>query len=177
MDCVATALIKCTDFAARKHSTQRRKDPEETPYINHPIGVAAILVEAGETDPCVLQAALLHDTVEDTDTSPQELRECFGEAVAAVVAEVTDDKTLSAAERKARQVTKAATCSRQAKLVKLADKIYNCSDLVRVLPVGWTETRRQEYLAWTRRVLEGGLRGVNPTLEGRLEKILLEHSK
>ena len=60
-----------------------------------------------------------------------------------------------------------------------SNKYSNDSKLcqVRVLPVGWTETRRQEYLAWTRRVLEGGLRGVNLTLEGRLDKILLEHSK
>jgi (p)ppGpp synthase/HD superfamily hydrolase len=100
-------LLKTTNFAAIKHSSQRRKDPEQTPYINHPIGVAYILSkEVGITDISVLQAALLHDTVEDTDTTFEELTEIFGETVSLIVREVTDDTSLSKMERKAMQIAK-----------------------------------------------------------------------
>ncbi|PSN48118.1 hypothetical protein C0J52_05802 [Blattella germanica] len=100
-DEVLDVIIKCTDFAALKHKNQRRKDPEKTPYINHPIGVARILTkEAGIRDIEVIQAALLHDTVEDTDTSFDEIEAEFGSGVCKLVKEVTDDKTLPKAERK-----------------------------------------------------------------------------
>ncbi|MCL4140705.1 UNVERIFIED_CONTAM: hypothetical protein GTU68_037575 [Idotea baltica] len=88
------SLIKCTNFAAIKHKNQTRKDQERTPYINHPIGVANLLVEGGISDLIVLQAAILHDTVEDTDTTFDELYLEFGEEVTSVVKEVTDDKLL-----------------------------------------------------------------------------------
>uniref|UniRef100_A0A3B4WDF4 Guanosine-3',5'-bis(diphosphate) 3'-pyrophosphohydrolase MESH1 n=1 Tax=Seriola lalandi dorsalis TaxID=1841481 RepID=A0A3B4WDF4_SERLL len=85
-----------------------------------------------------LQAALLHDTVEDTDTTPAELEAKFGPTVARIVEEVTDEKSLPKQERKRLQVEHAPHCSRQAKLVKLADKLYNLRDLNRCTPVGWT---------------------------------------
>ncbi|KAG9352297.1 hypothetical protein JZ751_020710 [Albula glossodonta] len=130
-------LLETAHFAAEKHKNQRRKDPEGTPYINHPIGVARILShEGGVTDIEVLQAALLHDTVEDTDTSFAELEAAFGPKVARIVREVTDDKTLAKQERKRQQVEHAPHCSHQAKLVKLADKLYNLRDLNRCTPTG-----------------------------------------
>ncbi|XP_055571828.1 guanosine-3',5'-bis(diphosphate) 3'-pyrophosphohydrolase MESH1 [Falco biarmicus] len=136
----AARLLAAADFAARKHKAQRRKDPEGTPYINHPIGVARILAhEAGVTDLVVLQAALLHDTVEDTDTTFSEIEEQFGEEVRRVVEEVTDDKTLPKMERKRLQVEHAPGSSPQAKLVKLADKLYNLRDLNRCTPEGMAE--------------------------------------
>lgn len=82
------------------------------------------------------QAALLHDTVEDTATTLAELEERFGAAVRRVVEEVTDDKRLPKAERKRLQIERAPTCSRRAKLVKLADKLHNLRDLNRCTPQG-----------------------------------------
>ncbi|XP_029398540.1 guanosine-3',5'-bis(diphosphate) 3'-pyrophosphohydrolase MESH1 isoform X3 [Mus pahari] len=131
----AAQLLEAADFAAHKHRQQRRKDPEGTPYINHPIGVARILThEAGITDIVVLQAALLHDTVEDTDTTLDEVELHFGAQVRRLVEEVTDDKTLPKLERKRQQVERAPHSSPGAKLVKLADKLYNLRDLNRCTP-------------------------------------------
>ncbi|NP_001405851.1 guanosine-3',5'-bis(diphosphate) 3'-pyrophosphohydrolase MESH1 isoform 10 [Mus musculus] len=136
----AAQLLEAADFAAHKHRQQRRKDPEGTPYINHPIGVARILThEAGITDIVVLQAALLHDTVEDTDTTLDEVELHFGAQVRRLVEEVTDDKTLPKLERKRQQVEQAPHSSPGAKLVKLADKLYNLRDLNRCTPTGLSD--------------------------------------
>ncbi|XP_037104164.1 guanosine-3',5'-bis(diphosphate) 3'-pyrophosphohydrolase MESH1 [Syngnathus acus] len=164
-------LVETVNFAAEKHRKQRRKDPEQTPYINHPIGVARILSHEGDiTDIVVLQAALLHDTLEDTDTKPEELETKFGPIVTRIVQEVTDDKGLPKQERKRLQVEHAPHCSHQAKLVKLADKLYNLRDLNRCTPVGWTAERVQQYFVWARDVVKG-LKGTNSVLEGKLEEL------
>lgn len=173
---VAAAIIRCVNFSAIKHRKQRRKDPQQTPYINHPIGVAYLLVEAGVEDVDVLQAALLHDTVEDTDTSPQELQDVFGPRVAGLVAEVTDDKSLPSKERKRLQIVHASSASHGAKLVKLADKLYNLRDLERCTPVGWTDTRVKEYFKWAAQVV-AGCRGTNAYLEGELDKLFTKWNK
>ncbi|XP_061886516.1 guanosine-3',5'-bis(diphosphate) 3'-pyrophosphohydrolase MESH1 [Entelurus aequoreus] len=171
MNSDAVLLVETVDFAARKHRKQRRKDEEGTPYINHPIGVARILShEGGVTDIETLQAALLHDTLEDTDTKPEELETKFGAIVARIVREVTDDKSLPKQERKRLQVEHAPHCSRQAKLVKLADKLYNLRDLNRCTPVGWTAERVQQYFVWASEVVKG-LKGTNSTLEDKLEEL------
>nr|XP_020445567.1 guanosine-3',5'-bis(diphosphate) 3'-pyrophosphohydrolase MESH1 isoform X2 [Monopterus albus] len=171
MNSDAALLLETVNFAADKHRNQRRKDPEGTPYINHPIGVARVLShEGGITDIEVLQAALLHDTVEDTDTTPAELEAKFGPIVARIVQEVTDDKRLPKQQRKLLQVEHAAQCSRQAKLVKLADKLYNLRDLNRCTPVGWTAERVQEYFVWASEVVKG-LRGTNSVLEEKLGEL------
>ncbi|KAM9366623.1 guanosine-3',5'-bis(diphosphate) 3'-pyrophosphohydrolase MESH1 isoform 1-T1 [Symphorus nematophorus] len=171
MNSDAVLLLETVNFAAEKHRNQRRKDAEQTPYINHPIGVARILShEGGVTDIEVLQAALLHDTVEDTDTSPAELEAKFGTIVARIVQEVTDDKSLPKQERKRQQVEHAPHCSRQAKLVKLADKLYNLRDLNRCTPVGWSAERVQEYFVWASEVVKG-LRGTNSALEEKLDEL------
>lgn len=165
------SLVKCADFAAIKHRDQRRKDKEETPYINHPIGVARILaIEGGISDPIILQAALLHDTVEDTETTFEEIEKEFGKSVRDIVAEVTDDKSLPKMERKRLQIKHAPHKSREAKLVKLADKLYNLRDLEKCTPNGWTETRVQEYFQWASQVVNG-LRNTNEKLECELDKI------
>ncbi|KAM4596433.1 guanosine-3',5'-bis(diphosphate) 3'-pyrophosphohydrolase MESH1 [Fundulus diaphanus] len=171
MNTEAVLLLETVDFAAEKHRKQRRKDAEGTPYINHPIGVARILsYEGGVTDIEVLQAALLHDTVEDTDTTPEELEAKFGPTVARIVQEVTDDKGLPKQERKRLQVEHAPHCSRQAKLVKLADKLYNLRDLNTSTPVGWSAERVQEYFVWAAEVVKG-LKGTNSALEKKLEEL------
>lgn len=164
-------VIKAANFSAVKHRKQRRKDPEETPYINHPIGVASILTEEGGiTDPVVIQAALLHDTVEDTDTTLDEIEENFGRPVRNIVAEVTDDKSLPSARRKELQIEHAPRSSHQAKLVKLADKLYNLRDLQRCTPKGWSEERVEQYFIWASKVVKG-LKGTNQSLEDKLQNI------
>lgn len=115
-------------------------------------------------------AAILHDTVEDTETTFDEIEDAFGTDIRKIVEEVTDDKSLPKAERKRLQIEHALTSSREAKLVKLADKLYNLRDLQRCLPEGWTEERRQQYFIWARNVVKN-LRGSNAALEKELDNI------
>ena len=158
-------VLKAVQFAAEKHRNQRRKDADASPYINHPIALADVLHrEGGVDDAVVLCAALLHDTIEDTATSPQELAEAFGADIAGVVLEVTDDKSLPKAERKRLQIEHAPAASPRAKLVKLADKICNLRDIAASPPADWPESRKAGYRDWAKRVVDG-LRGANPALE------------
>ena len=158
-------LLKALAFAAHKHRDQRRKDVESSPYINHPIALANILCNEGHvTDTNVICAALLHDTVEDTDTTPEELQREFGGEIRAIVMDVTDDKTLEKAERKQRQIEHAAHISEQAKLVKLADKISNLRDVASNPPIDWDLRRRQGYFEWAKAVIDR-LRGVHGPME------------
>jgi GTP diphosphokinase / guanosine-3',5'-bis(diphosphate) 3'-diphosphatase len=158
-------LLSAIAFAAHKHRDQRRKDHVASPYINHPIALANLLAnEVGVDDERVLIAAILHDTVEDTATTEQELIREFGQEIASIVMEVTDDKSLSKAERKQGQIDHASTISRRAKLVKLADKICNLRDIASSPPADWSLERKQVYFDWAKAVVDQ-LRGVNPALE------------
>lgn len=173
MDPKQTAtLLRTLHFAADKHRDHRRKDASSSPYINHPIAVAELLArQGGVSDLATIQAALLHDTVEDTETSLEELEAAFGAEVSNLVGEVTDDKGLAKARRKELQIEHAPHISARAKLVKLGDKICNAQDMASKPPEGWTLERRREYLDWTEQVVEG-LRGTNPDLERLYDKIL-----
>ena len=167
-------VVKATDFAAKKHRDQRRLDAEKTPYINHPVGVACILTEeAGVTDSDVLIGALLHDTVEDTETTLEEIEALFGERVRKIVDQVTDDKSLPKMERKRLQIVNAPGKSKEAKLVKLADKLYNLRDLNRCVPAGWDAERVENYFKWAKQVVDG-LRGTNEVLEARLDELFAQ---
>jgi guanosine-3',5'-bis(diphosphate) 3'-pyrophosphohydrolase len=158
-------LIDALSFAAERHRGQRRKDRAASPYINHPIALVRVLTLEGEVrDPVVLCAALLHDTVEDTGTSPEEIAARFGADIAAVVLEVTDDKRLPKAERKRLQVEHAGQVSASARLVKLADKICNLRDVADNPPVDWDLARCQAYFDWAREVV-GQIRGTHNRLE------------
>jgi len=158
-------LFRALAFAAHKHRDQRRKDAEASPYINHPIALAEVLAgEGGIADVEVLAAALLHDTIEDTATTAEELRSQFGARIAGIVAEVTDDKDLPKEERKRLQIEHAPAISHGAKLVKLADKICNLRDVADRPPAQWGLGRRQEYFEWAKQVIDG-LRGAHRGLE------------
>ena len=162
-------LFRALAFAAHKHRDQRRKDAEASPYINHPIALAEVLAgEGGVTEVEVLAAALLHDTIEDTATTIEELREQFGERIAGMVAEVTDDQTLVKAERKRLQIEHAAQLSPGAKLVKLADKICNLRDVAERPPAKWDLQRRREYFDWAKQVIDG-LRGAHAGLDAAFD--------
>jgi (p)ppGpp synthase/HD superfamily hydrolase len=166
-------LLHALDFAARKHRDQRRKGAEATPYINHPIEVAYLLAASGVTDLVTLQAAVLHDTLEDTETTRAELEEAFGSEVLGVVREVTDDRRLPKEERKRLQTEHAPGLSDRAKRVKVADKISNVRAIAATPPAGWSEERRREYLDWTERVV-AGCRGCSPALEAVYDRALAE---
>jgi len=160
-----TMILKALHFAAIKHRDQRRKDVEVSPYINHPIEVAELLARVGgATDMVILQGAILHDTIEDTETTPEELEAVFGPEVRLVVEEVTDDKRLPKAERKRLQIEHAPYLSDRAKQIKIADKISNVQAVTKSPPTEWPLERRYEYLDWTEQVVIG-LKGCNQSLE------------
>ena len=162
-------VLRAAAFAAEKHRNQRRKDAEASPYINHPIALARVLaVEGGVTDAIALVAAVLHDTIEDTQTRVEELRERFGGEITAVVQEVTDDKKLSKLERKQAQIDHAAHISHKARLVKIADKIANVNDIDDAPPAGWSLERKREYFDWAKQVVDQ-MRGTHAGLEARFD--------
>ena len=166
----ADLILRAVAFAAHKHRDQRRKDKEASPYINHPIQLATVLWEEGKVrDPQVIAAALLHDTVEDTETTWHELRGVFGEEIADVVLEVTDTKWIKKALRKRLQVARAAHSSDKAKLVKLADKICNVRDVAHHPPATWDLARRREYFEGATAVVDR-MRGVHAGLEQKFDE-------
>ena len=172
---VAT-LIDAVAFAAHKHRDQRRKDVAASPYINHPIALAQVLAnEGGVTDLVALCAAVLHDTVEDTDTTEAELTERFGPEIACTVMEVTDDKSLDKAQRKALQIEHAPHMSHAAQQVKLADKISNLRDILASPPADWSGERKQAYFDWAANVV-AGLRGANAQLEAVFDAVYAQRS-
>ena len=167
-------FLSALAFATERHTRQRRKDSDASPYINHPIQVAEVLWRIGGVrEITTLVAALLHDTVEDTGTRPEEIRERFGDEVLALVMEVTDDKSLPKAERKRLQVVNAPHKTRAARQIKLADKANNVRDITQMPPADWSLERKREYLDWTEQVVDG-LRGSNPELEAYYDQILAE---
>jgi (p)ppGpp synthase/HD superfamily hydrolase len=167
-----TSILNALHFAALKHRDQRRKDAEVSPYINHPIEVAELLARiGGVTDLVILQSAILHDTIEDTQTTPEELEAAFGPEVRRVVEEVTDDKRLPKVERKRLQIEHAPHLSERAKQIKIADKISNVQAVTKTPPVDWPMERRREYLDWTENVV-AGLRGCNWSLELYYDQVL-----
>lgn len=165
-------LLEAATFAAQRHAGQLRKGAERTPYINHPLEVARLLASVGNiSDIDVLRGALLHDTVEDTGTKPEELEERFGPTVRRLVEEVTDDKSLPKARRKELQVEHTPHISVGAKQIKLGDKISNVVDVTDHPPSDWPIERRREYLDWTEAVV-AGCRGANPALERHYDEVL-----
>ena len=170
----AAGLLAALRFAAQKHSRQRRKDSDATPYINHPIAVAEILARVARVrDMITLQAAILHDTIEDTETTCQELEGHFGTEVRLLVEELTDDKSLPKEERKRLQVEHAPHLSIRATQIKVADKICNLSDIAPDQPIGWTLQRKRDYLDWAE-VVVAACRGCNPELERVFNAVLDE---
>jgi guanosine-3',5'-bis(diphosphate) 3'-pyrophosphohydrolase len=165
-------LLRAIRYAAEKHRSQRRKGADGAPYINHPIEVSELLALVGGIgDLVVLQAAVLHDTIEDTATTPDELEAVFGAEVCGLVLEVTDDKTLPKLERKLLQIVHAPHLSVRARAIKIADKVCNVRDVTQTPPAAWSIDRRSEYLDWAERVV-AGCRGVNEPLERLFDQTL-----
>ena len=163
-------FARALDFAARKHVHQRRKGELAEPYVNHLSDVARLLAAATDGDDItVVVAGLLHDTLEDTETSFDELAKEFGREVADLVAEVTDDKSLLKAERKRLQIESAPHKSPRARMIKLADKASNLHSLISSPPKDWSGKRIREYIDWAGKVV-AGCRGVSPYLEAEFDR-------
>jgi guanosine-3',5'-bis(diphosphate) 3'-pyrophosphohydrolase len=158
-------LLRAAEFAAQKHCDQRRKGTAKRPYINHCIEVASLIANVGRViDDSILVAALLHDTVEDTSTSRDEIAAQFGLTVADLVMEVSDDKSLPKQERKDLQVQHAPNYSAGAKIIKIADKISNVREIGADPPKKWKKKRRRQYFDWAESVVDG-MGEVNAELE------------
>jgi len=170
-------LVEAASFAAQRHTGHQRKGNDKQPYINHPLEVANLIANVGQVDDVdVLIAAILHDTVEDVGVTKDDIVKQFGERVAGIVMEVTDDKTLPKEERKRLQVEHAPHLSPEAKLVKLGDKISNISDVTNNPPDGWDLQRRKQYIDWGEAVGKG-LRGVNDSLEKKFDETIASARK
>jgi guanosine-3',5'-bis(diphosphate) 3'-pyrophosphohydrolase len=170
-------LTKALAFAAGKHRHQRRKDEHASPYINHPIQLMDVLTGIGRIeDVPTLIAALLHDTIEDTHTSYEELKIYFGKEIADIVMEVTDDPALTKEGRRQELVLKSSSFSRKAKLVKLADLITNVNDVLFNESANWSLERRRAYVEWANKVVEG-LRGTSSPLEAKFDSLYAERGK
>jgi (p)ppGpp synthase/HD superfamily hydrolase len=164
-------ILAAAQFAAEKHAQQKRKGAAQEPYINHLIEVARLIAGSSDTlDTELVMAGFLHDTVEDTGVAPEELEQQFGNDVASLVAEVTDDKSLPKETRKALQVETAAKKSPRAQTLKLADKISNLRSLHASPPAGWSLERRRQYFDWAKQVVDG-LTAPNPRLKAEFDQV------
>jgi len=164
-------VLKAAHFAATKHAAQRRKGVAGEPYINHLLEVAALVTGAlAEPDTNLIAAALLHDVIEDTSVTEEELAAEFGSDVAGLVAEVTDDKTLRKSERKRLQIVNAPHKSPRAQILKLADKISNLRAILSSPPPDWTVERKREYFDWAKQVIDG-LTAPNQKLKQEFEAL------
>ncbi len=170
LDSIFNAVI----FAAQKHHGFIRKDGQNTPYIIHPLTVAHLIVNIGQViEPSILIAAILHDTLEDTATQPTEIVELFGEEVLHLVLEVTDDKSLPKNRRKQLQIIHAANLSHPARIIKIADKLANCRDVLSSPPKGWSLKRCQDYIQWAADVVFQ-FQETNLPLETAFNQLLVE---
>ncbi len=167
-------IARAYALAAARHVTHKRKGEAGEPYINHLCEVAELVAEATDgADENLIIAAVLHDTIEDTDTTYSEILALFGQDVADLVQEVTDDTSLPSRERKQRQIANAPNKSPRAKILKLCDKTSNIRSMTSSPPAHWSEQRRLDYLDWARQVIDG-LRGVHADCEARFDQALAE---
>ena len=158
-------ISEAAELAARRHNGMARKGRGNEPYINHLAEVANLLAAVTEgADPELVAAGWLHDTIEDTETTREELAERFSERVADLVVECTDDMSLPKPVRRERQIADAPHKSPDAKLIKIADKISNIR--ARILPNPSDAERDDliDYVTWAEKVV-AGCRGGNAILD------------
>ena len=170
-------IIRAEAFAREVHARQTRKGEAAEPYITHLEDVAALLTAAAAPAETIA-AGWLHDTIEDGHehgfpVTLHDLAERFGWPVAAIVAEVSDEKAIPKALRKDLQIRHAPRASPAARMVKLADKISNLRALIASPPAGWEHGRKVEYFGWAARVA-AGCRGVAPVLDEAFERAYRE---
>jgi len=165
------SLTRALMFAAQKHTDQRRKGDRAEPYVNHLMDVVDTLARhTGGRDVELLIAGALHDTIEDTETEYEELKREFGENVADIVRECTDDKSLPKQERKRLQAEHAPHKSDRARMVKIADKTSNLRTIFDSPPPDWDDARKLDYFNWSKSVVDG-CRGLNAGLEQEFDDL------
>lgn len=165
-------IISAINFAAQKHKVQRRKGGGRVPFVNHPIEITNLLAQTVKPlNINLLVAAVLHDTIEDTDTTAEELEAMFGKEVSGIVCEVTDDMNLSKPERKDQQLVKASGLSDNARLIKIADKRCNILDMIKSQG-HWTKKQKVEYIRWAKKVA-GVCQGISEELDNEFDKAYL----
>lgn len=170
-------ILDAVSYAAECHQFQTRKNAKKTPYIAHPIVVAETIVTVGKVyDADIIIAALLHDTIEDTQATFQDIRSRFGDKVEGYVREVTDDKSLSAAKRKKLQIIHAPDKSKGAAIIKMSDKLYNLNNLLHDAPIEWTRERIDQYFQWAQSVVDN-LPEANKPLKAEVHKVIQEYWK
>jgi (p)ppGpp synthase/HD superfamily hydrolase len=169
---VIRLISEAAELAARRHNGMARKGRGDEPYINHLAEVANLLATATDgADAELVAAGWLHDTIEDTDTTREELAQKFSDRVAALVVEVTDDMSLPKPQRRQKQIEDAPHKSPGAKMIKIADKISNIH--ARIVPNPNNEERDDlaDYAAWAEKVV-AGCRGVNPILDAKFDEAI-----
>lgn len=151
-------LFEALSFSADKHRLQKRKDATGTPYINHPLGVARNIAFldslTGKEKSDIINGAILHDTIEDTDTTYEEIQIRFNKEVADIVQEVTNKKELSSEESKKYELERAKTLSLPASLIRISDKIENIKDINNLQPVNWEKWRKINYCEWAKALVD-----------------------
>lgn len=171
----AAVVLRAVSFAAEKHKLQVRKNAQKTPYVIHPLGVADQVIRIGQVyNKDVLVAALLHDTLEDTVTTPGEIESYFGKTVAQYVVDMTDDKRLSSKERKKQQIIRALHQSKEVAIIKFSDKLHNLNTLMRDPPEGWTQDRMDQYFQWAQAVVDN-LPSVNDSLKDAVHNSIVKY--
>jgi len=150
---MADRIETAAGFATKRHAGQVRKGPKALPYVTHCAEVADIVRQFGADEDTIV-AAWLHDTVEDTDTTLEEIKQIFGANVAGIVDEVTDDPNLDKAAQQAAQITSAPTKSQSAAMVKAADQMSNMRSIVNTPPY-WTRQRALTYIDKASAVVRG----------------------
>jgi (p)ppGpp synthase/HD superfamily hydrolase len=164
------SVLRAANLAAQWHVHQRRKGAAGEPYINHLLEVSHLVAQATNgSEPNVVIAALLHDAIEDQDVTAETIASEFGQHIVNIVLEVTDDKSLPKDERKRLQIETAPHKSREAKLIKLADKISNVRAIANSPAPDWMAQRKVEYVRWAKDVV-AGLRGTSPWLEQQFDE-------
>jgi (p)ppGpp synthase/HD superfamily hydrolase len=164
------SVLSAAQFAAERHAKQKRKGIAAEPYVNHLIEVAHLVSTAlSEPDTNLIIAAMLHDTIEDAGVTRSDLARRFGNDVAGLVAEVTDDKSLPKQERKDLQVKNARKKSARAQVIKLADLISNMRGILNSPPADWEYERKADYFKWAKRVADG-LASPNPVLKAEFDR-------
>ncbi len=163
-------IFKALAFAAEKHRSQHRKGWQHVPYINHPIEVARLITDIGEvTNNGCIQAAFLHDILEDTDTTENEIEHLFGKNVLNLIMELTDDKSLPSDKQKELQLITASALSPLAKTIRIADKIANITDMM-TYPIWWSKRKKTNYLSWANEVVKA-CADANPKLAAHFFKL------
>lgn len=158
-------VSEAAEFAAHRHTGTPRKARPDEPYINHLAEVASLLADATDgADAELVAAGWLHDTIEDTGTTREELAQKFSDRVASLVVECTDDMSLSQTERRRKQIEDAPHKSPGAKLIKIADKISNIRARTVPNPSDAQRNDLAAYAIWAKQVV-AGCRGVNARLD------------